>query len=111
MANALSLTRNRVHDILTSIIGDDRVYFQPPESIKLKYPCIIYNLSDTSNTYGDNISYLLNVGFDILLVDRDPESIYVTKLLSVPYSTFNRYYVADNINHWSFTLTTTIKEA
>lgn len=34
-----------------------RVYFQPPSSTKLEYPCIIYELSRTDVTPADNIKY------------------------------------------------------
>ena len=36
--------REILHKILKEIIGNDNVYFQPPESAKLKYPRILNNV-------------------------------------------------------------------
>ena len=38
--------RLSLHNILVSILGTSNVYFQPPTTITLKYPCIIYKLDD-----------------------------------------------------------------
>ena len=35
--------RLQLHEELCSVLGSRNVYFQPPETIKLTYPCIIYS--------------------------------------------------------------------
>lgn len=38
MANRLNL-----HEEFATLLGSNNVYFQPPESVKLNYPCIKYS--------------------------------------------------------------------
>ena len=37
--------RSDFQTVLESIPGVEKVYFQPPESVKLVYPCILYEYS------------------------------------------------------------------
>ena len=50
--------RSDFQTVLESIPGVEKVYFQPPESVKLVYPCILYEYSRASHIYADNITYL-----------------------------------------------------
>ena len=43
---------------LEELLGSENVYFQPPETIKLKYPCIIYSLDPTYTAHADNRNYI-----------------------------------------------------
>lgn len=43
---------------LMDILGSENVYYQPPESVKLKYPCIIFTMDPTYTAKADNISYI-----------------------------------------------------
>ena len=42
-------TRLELDEELVKILGSKNVYFQPPESLKLNYPAIVYSLSNISN--------------------------------------------------------------
>ena len=42
--------RLELHEILCTILGSRNVYFQPPESIKMNYPAIVYGLDDMQTT-------------------------------------------------------------
>ena len=96
--------RLNLQEILASILGSNNVYFQPPETIKLKYPCIIYERSNIDQTYADNRSYIDKVCYSITLITRSPESDLVKKILALPYCSYDRYYAADTLNHDTFTL-------
>ena len=39
-------TRYELHEFLCEILGSRNVYFQPPESVKMKYPAIVYERTD-----------------------------------------------------------------
>ena len=39
-------SRLNLQDKLEEVLGSKQVYFQPPESLKLKYPCIVYSRSN-----------------------------------------------------------------
>ena len=50
-------SRPNLQTKLEQILGSRNVYFQPPESIKLNYPAIVYKRSNIQNTFADNEVY------------------------------------------------------
>lgn len=93
-----------LHFILCDILGSKYAYFQPPESVKLKYPCFIYKLSNIDTKYADNRAYSNRKRYDITYIDKDPDSATHEKLLELPYCSFDRFFTSDNMNHWMYTL-------
>ncbi len=87
---------------LRAILENDNVYFQPPESVKLRYPCCIYELTDMATTYADNLPYRVEKAYEIILIDQNPDSVYVDKIAKLPQCRFTRFYTADNLNHYVF---------
>lgn len=85
------------------IIGSN-VYFQPPENLRMKYPAIVYSLEQINKQNANNTSYMTSPGFSVTLIDENPDSIYISKLMALPYCRFNRHYKADDLNHWNFTI-------
>ena len=90
--------------ILVNILGSNNVYFQPPETIRLQYPCIIYERSNIDEKYADNRAYMSRVRYSLTLITRSSESDLVKKILELPYCSYDRYYAADTLNHDVFTL-------
>lgn len=97
MADRLSLG-----DTLVAILKNDNVYFQPPESIRLSYPCIIYELTDIDTTYADNRPYRIEKAYQILVIDKNPDTTLPDEVAKLPNCRFTRYYTADNLNHYVF---------
>jgi hypothetical protein len=96
--------RLNLQQILVNILGSNNVYFQPPENVKLKYPCIIYERSDIRQRHADNLPYISMVRYSLTLITRSPESELVKAILELPYCSYDRYYAADTLNHDVFTL-------
>ena len=92
-------SRLRLHEELVNILGSRYVYFQPPESIKLNYPCIIYERYDISNTFADDDVYLDPRQYRITVVDKNPDSKIVDKMAKFKTARFVRHMVVDNLNH------------
>jgi hypothetical protein len=42
--------------------------------------------------------------YQLTVIDRDPDSILPDKMEELDYCQFNRFFTADNLNHWVFTL-------
>lgn len=80
------------------------VYFQPPESVKMKYPAIVYNLDGIKNTYANGGVYLSQRSYSVTVIDPDPDSPIVGKVAALPTCRFNRHYERDNLNHDVFTI-------
>lgn len=94
--------RLELHEMLCEALGSRNVYFQPPASKVMEYPCIRYNLYDIDNVYADNLPYLQNIAYQIIVIDRDPDSEIVERVSKIPGIRFNRFYIADNLNHTIF---------
>ena len=89
---------------LESILGSRNVYFQPPSSVRIKYPAIIYSRKDIEIRSADNIAYRKLPSYEVILIDKNPDSEFVDKILDLPYCAFDRHYESDNLNHDVFTL-------
>lgn len=96
--------RLNLQEILKNILESNNVYFQPPESIKLSYPCIIYQRSDIEQKHADNRTYNTMVRYSLILIGRSSESDMVEKILKLPYCSYDRFYTTDGLNHDAFTL-------
>lgn len=91
--------RLELHEVLCDILGSRNVYYQPPETVKMKYPAIVYSRNNINNEYGDNLAYLQNYAYLVTLIDKNPDSEFVNKLAELPMCTFVRGYREDNLNH------------
>lgn len=97
-------SRLSLHEELKTLLGSAYVYFQPPESIKMIYPCIVYGLDDIDIKHANNKTYLNKKRYSIIVIDKNPDSIIPDKFLLLPMCSFDRFYTADNLNHWVFSL-------
>lgn len=88
---------------LHSIVGAN-VYFQPSENTEMHYPCIVYELSDIHTRRADNQLYIDTEQYKITVIDEDPDSALPGEIIKLPMCRFNRFYTADNLNHWVFIL-------
>ena len=96
--------RLELHEILVKILGSDQVYFQPPETIKMKYPCIVYGRGSGDTIFADNSAYRFTQRYQITVIDRDPDSKIPEKIADLPMCTYDRHYNIDNLNHDVFNL-------
>lgn len=99
MANRLDL-QTKFEDILNS----RNVYFQPPASVKLQYPAIVYSFKNIKRDFANNLSYIASPGYEVTLIDKNPDSEYVEKILALPYCVFDRCFKSDNLNNFVFTI-------
>ncbi len=90
---------------LEQLLESRNVYFQPPENLKIKYPCIIYQLSNIPITYADNTNYMDHNRYQLTVIDQNPDSIIPRKILSTfPLCSHSSRFISDNLNHDVFTL-------
>lgn len=96
--------RLQLHEKLCEILGSRNVYFQPPESVKMNYPAIVYSRDDIENEYADNGVYLSCRRYALTVIDKDPDSLIVAAVAGLSSCRFNRHYESDNLNHDVFTI-------
>ena len=90
---------------LREILGSDHLYFQPTESVRLKYPCIIYSKVPGDVKHADNRIYLFTDRYELTFICSDPDSIMPYTLMDVfSMIHWDRRFVADNLYHDVFTL-------
>lgn len=97
-------SRLELHEVLCSILGTRNVYFQPPASIKMKYPAIKYSRADINNRFANNNVYAQHIAYQVIVIDANPDSEFVEKVSKLPLCSFDRHYTSDNLNHDVFTL-------
>lgn len=96
--------RLKLHKVLCDILKSKNVYYQPPESTKLKYPCIIYSLDSISSEYANNNKYTKNKKYKITYIDSNPDNTTYEDILDLELCSLNRIFVNDNLYHYSFNL-------
>lgn len=90
--------------LLTEILGtkdelESRVYFQPPETIKMEYPCIVYKRSTINTIFANNIPYVTNTRYQVTVIDKDPDSNLPNKIGRLPTAKLDRHFTFNNLNH------------
>lgn len=102
---AFESKRLTLDSALIDLLGSDNVYFQPPESVRLKYPCVIYSRQTGDSQYADNMNYKFFYRYQIIYIDRNPDNDFVEKMLKrFPMCVYDTHYVKDNLNHEVFNL-------
>ena len=94
--------RQLLQSTLESILGSRNVYFQPPSGFQMQYPCIVYTLDNDFVARANNKLYHRMLRYSVTSIDRNPESTTPDKLVMLPYSSFERSFVADGLNHQVF---------
>lgn len=89
---------------LEELLGSENVYFQPPMSLVMEYPAIVYKVDSAEGVYANNNGYLFKVRYLVTYIDYDPDSPMVEKLLLLPFCSFKNAYAKNNLNHVVFSL-------
>lgn len=98
-------SRLKLHEELCEILGTRNVYFQPPASVMMKYDAIRYSLADPNLKRADNGVYLKTNRYDGIVITYDPDSAIPDTILNhFPMCSLGRPYIADNLNHFPFTV-------
>lgn len=94
--------RLELHELLKTFA--DNVYYQPPSSVLMQYPAIVYSLNRCRKIHANNDSYLKSNQYMITVIDRDPESNIAKQIEDLQMCTFDRTYTSDDLNHFVYTL-------
>ena len=87
-----------LYDVLKDICPN--VYYQPPESFKLIYPCIVFDLDRTEVAHADDRPYTKHKQYTVTVIDADPYSQIPDAVLDLPYCRHDRTFVVDNLYHY-----------
>ena len=90
--------------LLEDILGSRNVYYEPPETLKIQYPCIIYKRDAMYTRHADNFPYRLVNGYQVTYIDKTLDSPIIDKIKVLPLCRFDRHFASDGLNHDVFTL-------
>lgn len=97
-------SRLELHEKLKELLGTKSVYYQPPASLKMAYPAIVYSVNNIEQTKANDEVYSRSREYSITVIDKKPDNPVIDKLLDLPYCSFDRHYTSDNLNHDVLTL-------
>lgn len=94
-----------LREIQTEVNGYEHTYFEPPESVRLKYDAVVYKKTDMNVRRADNKSYAVREGYSVMVISRDAESQLPAAIQwhfarCVP----GKFFVRDNLYHYPFTI-------
>jgi hypothetical protein len=97
-------SRLALQTIFEGLLGSRNVYFQPPSTVTMSYPCIVYARSNIDTKFADNSPYVRKKRYMVTVIDKNPDSLVPDKVGNLPMCIFDRNYTADNLNHDVFNI-------
>lgn len=97
-------SRIELHKVLALVLGSSNVYYQPPSTMTMSYPAIVYSRDAMATKYANNAVYGVTTAYEVIVIDKNPDSLIPGKVALLPTCKFNSNYVADNLNHDAFTI-------
>lgn len=86
--------------MLRTILGSDNVYFEPPSSIQMKYPCIVYSLETLYSFKADNQLYHSKRQYQITSITTNPDTDIVEDMEKFfENCSHERRFKSDNLIH------------
>ena len=89
---------------LEELLGSRNVYYQPPENLKMNYPAIVYSKTIPDIKRANDKIYLQKNCYEIIVISKSPDNPVIDKLIGLPYCSYDRNYISDNLHHDVFTL-------
>ena len=85
--------------LLEELLESRNVYYQSPESVKMQYPAIRYSKKKIESVHANDSKYLMRDCYELIVISRTPDHPVIKKLLALPYCSYDRQYIADNLYH------------
>ena len=84
---------------LEELLESRNVYYQPPENLKMEYPCIRYSKTKIVSYHADNTKYRNMDCYDLIIIDKKADNPVISKILTLKYTYYDRRYTSDNLYH------------
>lgn len=96
--------RQELHEKFKKILGNDHVYFAPPEHFKFEYECIVYERVSGQTIFANNTPYKNDRRYTATVISKDPDTLTPDRLAALEKCTFDRSFCTDNLYHFVFTV-------
>ena len=106
----LTTRRERLQESLADLVEDTfgkvNIYYNPPENIRMTYPCFVINLDDINDIYASNEIWNSIVRYSVTFITRKVQEDIIPLMLSGfhDYVSFNRSFASDGLSHYVFTI-------
>lgn len=97
-------SRLELQSKLEELLGSENVYYNPPGSENMKYPCIRYSKKNIDVRFANNAIYSKKTCYEIIVISPIPDNPVIDKIMGLRYCSFDRHYKASNLNHDVLTL-------
>lgn len=98
-------SRLELHEELCTVLGTRNVYFNTPETVKMQYDAIRYELVGKDLKHANNKVYRITNQYDGVVITKNPDTTIPDSILSqFEMCSFGRPYIADSLYHYPFTL-------
>lgn len=101
-------SRLELHEELCGVLGDEnRVYFQPPASMYMEYPCIRYRKTGRQMVKANNSFYRVLDRYEIVVITEDPDDDEIGLAMIEhfgPRLGVENRYTADDLYHETYSL-------
>lgn len=92
--------RLELHTKLCTLLGNSNVYFQPPENLKLQYPCIVYELDTVNVDYADDNVFISNRRYDVTHIFKNVNDELIDDMIRhFTYCSHERRFIEENLYH------------
>ena len=91
--------RLELQALLEGILGSDHVYFQPPATVQMQYPAIVYERDTARTQFADNEPHRMTLRYKVTVISRDPDTDFHLKVAKLPMSTYERHFTVANLHH------------
>lgn len=99
--------RTILHYILKDILGNENCYYDPPASIQMRYPCIVYSMSSGKTQHADDSRYVNHKRYTVTIIDEYPDSEIPEKLFAdrrLQYLSEDRQYIVNGLHHFVYSV-------
>lgn len=98
MADRLELQKE-----LVELLGSKQVYYDPPETLKLKYPCFLYQSDIPYDVKANNHSYMYVKRYSVTYINSNPDNDMTARLLNhFGHISAGNPYTSDSLHHYPF---------
>lgn len=85
--------------ILEMLLGTTNVYFQPPATLAMEYPCIVYQRDSGITKFAANVPYSHTKRYQVTHISRTSDSDVQDKIALLPQTLRVRFFTAAGLNH------------
>jgi len=93
---------SKLYEIFEGIIGEGRVYIDPPDNLSMEYPCIRISRDARQIRYANGKKYSKTSVFTVTLIDYDSDSEFFEPIEDLEHCEFDRQYGSEGLFHFVF---------